>query len=120
LLEVSNNLWNWHNHGVGGNLIDYHTKINGYSFVDAVRELAGDDIPYSRPIPPKARPPALSEPQFKPFSDREPLQLPPRNRDNKRVIHLSDSERRLSRGKMMAEEIYFQKVELPIALFGAT
>jgi hypothetical protein len=85
-LEVSNNLWNWHSHGVGGNLIDYLIKINGYSFVDAVRELAGDDIPYTRPIAPKARPPTSRQ-----QSEREPLQLPPRNADNKRVIACLES-----------------------------
>jgi hypothetical protein len=85
-LEVSNNLWNWHSHGIGGNLIDYLIKINGYSFVDAVRELAGDDIPYSRPIPPKARPPTPAASSLWSVSDRDPLQLPPQNADNKRVI----------------------------------
>jgi hypothetical protein len=85
-LEVSNNLWNWHSHGVGGNLIDYLIKINGYSFVDAVRELAGDDISYSRPIPPKARPPnPVKQPE------REPFRLPPRNADNRRVIAYLES-----------------------------
>jgi uncharacterized ubiquitin-like protein YukD len=86
-LSVSNNLWYWHSHGIGGNLIDYLIKINGYSFVDAVRELAGDDIPYSRPIAPKARPPTISASESAPpIAAREPLQLPPRNGDNKRVI----------------------------------
>ena len=33
-LEVSNNLWNWHSHGIGGNHIDNLVTINGYSFVD--------------------------------------------------------------------------------------
>jgi hypothetical protein len=85
-LSVSNNLWYWHSHGIGGNLIDYLIQFNGFSFVDAVRELAGDDIPYSRPIAPKARPPTLSASKSPPIADREPLQLPPRNGDNKRVI----------------------------------
>jgi hypothetical protein len=91
-LEVSNNLWNWHSHGVGGNLIDYLIKINGYSFVDAVRHLAGDDQrdagPNARPIPPKARPPnSVQQPE------REPFRLPPRNVDNRRVIAYLESRR---------------------------
>jgi hypothetical protein len=87
-LSVSNNLWYWHSHGIGGNLIDYLIRINGYSFVDAVRELAGDDIPYTRTVAPKARPPTLPAPESAPppNADREPLRLPPRNADNKRVI----------------------------------
>jgi hypothetical protein len=78
-LEVSNNLWHWHSHGFGGDIIDYLVKINGYSFVDAVRHLAGDD--YSIPTTPKARPPnTVRQPERKPFI------LPPRNADNRRVI----------------------------------
>jgi hypothetical protein len=84
-LEVSNNLWHWHSHGIGGDIIDYLVKINGFSFVDAVRELAGGDIPYSRPAQPKARPPTFSAPPAL-TADREPLRLPPRNADNRRVI----------------------------------
>jgi hypothetical protein len=85
-LEVSNNLWNWHSHGVGGNLIDYLIKINGYSFVDAVRELAGGDISYSQPIAPTARPPnSVQQPELEPF------RLPPRNADNRRVIAYLES-----------------------------
>ncbi|GHV33389.1 hypothetical protein FACS18949_07190 [Clostridia bacterium] len=83
-LEVSNNLWNWHSHGIGGDIIDYLVKINGYNFVDAVRELAGDDYTPQKSVTPKARPPNPVAP--KSFSARESLQLPPRNADNKRVI----------------------------------
>jgi len=75
-LEISNGLWNWHSHGIGGrNVVDYLIKVRGYSFVDAVRRLAGDDIqePY---IAPKARPP----------TERKPFALPPRNKDNDRAI----------------------------------
>ncbi|GHV10599.1 hypothetical protein FACS1894219_00350 [Clostridia bacterium] len=83
-LEVSNNLWNWHSHGIGGNIIDYLVKINGYNFVDAVRHLAGEDYMPQRNFTPKARPPTPAATKL--FSDREPLQLPPRNSDSKRVI----------------------------------
>jgi hypothetical protein len=79
-LEISNNLWNWHSHGVGGkNVVDYLVKVRGYGFVDAVRALAGDNG--EKPIPPKARPPT-----GKKQADRVPFRLPPRYRDNARVI----------------------------------
>jgi hypothetical protein len=82
-LEISNNLWNWHSHGIGGkNVIDYLIFVRGYNFVDAVRELAGDEIAYTRTVPQKARPPTL-ERISKP---RTPLKLPRRNKDNLRVI----------------------------------
>jgi hypothetical protein len=87
-LSVSNNLWYWHSHGVGGNLIDYLIQFNGYSFVDAVRELAGNDYTPHRSFAPKARSPTLSATKSAPplNTDRKPFQLPPRNGDNKRVI----------------------------------
>jgi hypothetical protein len=43
-LEISNGLWHWHSQGIGGkNVIDYLMKVRGYSFIDAVRRLAGED-----------------------------------------------------------------------------
>ena len=75
--RISNGLWKWESQGIGGkNVIDYLIKVRGYSFVDAVRHLAGDDIPHI-PITPKAKPPPKPKP---------PFALPPRNKDNKRVI----------------------------------
>ncbi len=78
-LRVSNNLWNWYSHGMGGDIIDYLVKINGYSFVDAVLHLTGDA--HSKPITPKARAPTAVKP-----IEREPFKPPPRNADNRRVI----------------------------------
>jgi hypothetical protein len=75
-LEISNGLWNWHSHGVGGkNVVDYLIKVRGYDFVSAVRELAGDAV-HSYSVPQKSKPPP----------ERKPFALPPRNRDNERVI----------------------------------
>ncbi|MDR1158664.1 MAG: toprim domain-containing protein [Oscillospiraceae bacterium] len=98
-LEVSNNLWHWHSHGIGGNIIDYLIKINGYSFVDAVRHLAGDDcsasytIPKAWPIPPKARPPTapLEPTAANNPPERSQFNLPPRNCDNNRAIAYLES-----------------------------
>jgi hypothetical protein len=82
-LEISNNLWNWHSHGIGGkNVIDYLIFVRGYSFVDAVRKLTGEEIAYTLTVPQKARPPTperISKP-------RTPLKLPRRNKDNLRAI----------------------------------
>ncbi|GHV47140.1 hypothetical protein FACS189499_04120 [Clostridia bacterium] len=75
--EISNGLWNWHSRGVGGkNVIDYLIKVRGYGFVDAVRVLANDETPIPCPVLAKARPPT----ELKQFT------LPPRNRDNERII----------------------------------
>ena len=76
-LEISNGLWNWHSRGIGGrNVVDYLIKVRGYSFVDAVRHLVGDNI--QKPdIAKDAKPPPKPEPVFT---------LPPRNGNNERVI----------------------------------
>ena len=51
-LEISNGLWNWHSQGVGGkNVVDYLIKVRGFSFVDAVRHLAGSDVSYTYVAP---------------------------------------------------------------------
>jgi len=74
--EISNGLWNWHSRGIGGkNVVDYLVKVRGYSFVDAVRHLAGDEAPYI-PAAPKAKTP----------KPKPPFALPPRNKDNEKVI----------------------------------
>ena len=84
-LRVDNNLWYWHSRGIGGDIIDYLVKINGYSFVDAVLHLAGDAYPM--PVTPKARPPTSSsrtalssEPPKGDFSIAPSLILSPRGR----------------------------------------
>ncbi|MDR1668720.1 MAG: toprim domain-containing protein [Oscillospiraceae bacterium] len=78
-LAVSNNLWHWHSRGIGGDIIDYLVKINGYSFVDAVLHLTGDA--HVMPIAPKARAPNIAGPV-----ERAPFRPPPRNADNRRVV----------------------------------
>ena len=74
---ISNGLWIWRSRDIGGkNVVDYLIKVRGYSFVDAVRHLAGDDAPYLQAIP-KAKPPP---------KPKKPFALPTRNHDNERVI----------------------------------
>ena len=87
-LEISNGLWNWHSQGIGGkNVVDYLIKVRGYSFVDAVRHLAGDGSG-SRATPTKKPLPKIS-PAISPSvssSERKPFSLPSRNINNTRVI----------------------------------
>ena len=76
-LEISNGLWNWHSQNIGGrNVVDYLVKVRGFSFVDAVRHLAGDELPYGCAAP-KAKPPP---------NTKTPFALPPRNANNDRVV----------------------------------
>jgi hypothetical protein len=75
--EISNGMWNWHSRGIGGkNVVDYLVKVRGYSFVDAVRHLAGDDVSYTPVVPKTKQPP----------KQKLPFAMPPRNRDNNKVI----------------------------------
>jgi len=83
-LEISNGLWNWHSQGIGGkNVIDYLIKVRGYSFVDAVRLLAGDDFS-SRALPAAKHPTIISS--TVPEPERKHFSLPARNVNNMRVI----------------------------------
>ena len=76
--SISNGLWIWRSRDIGGkNVVDYLVKVRGYSFVDAVRHLAGDAVSYTY-VAPKTKPPLKKE--------RPPFALPPRNKDNERVI----------------------------------
>ena len=86
-LEISNGLWNWHSHGIGGkNVVDFLIKVRGYGFVDAVRHLVGDEIVPTQNIVPKARLPTENK-----QTKHVPFNLPPRNRDNERVIAYLES-----------------------------
>jgi hypothetical protein len=77
-LTISNGKWCWHSREIGGtNVIDYLIKVRGYDFVDAVRHLTGEDYSVSQP---------RAAPKSKPPPERKPFVLPPRNRDNERVI----------------------------------
>ncbi|GHV16992.1 topoisomerase [Clostridia bacterium] len=103
-LIISNGLWHWKSCDIGGkNVIDYLVKVRGYSFVDAVMELASAS-PYQSRAEPLTNPPPVGLPinstasdiSFRssvnlPFADppekqANPLTLPRRNADNKRVI----------------------------------
>lgn len=77
-VTMSNGKWHWQSHGVGGEkatALNYLITVRGYSFVDAVRHLTGDNAIYTDIIP-KSRAP----------SKREYITLPPRNRDYTRVV----------------------------------
>jgi hypothetical protein len=77
-LTISNGRWNWRSRGVGcktATALNFLIEVRGFTFVDAVRQLAGDSI-LSYHIEPQAKPP----PKEKQFA------LPPRNKNNLRVI----------------------------------
>ena len=80
---ISNGKWVWNSRGFGANTataLNYLIKYHGYSFVDAVRELAGDDLYLPLSGKPNAKPPPGPAPERRPFT------LPPRNKNNDRVI----------------------------------
>ena len=79
--RISNGLWKWESRGIGGkNVVDYLIKVRGYTFVDAVRHLAGDDYYLSSP------PQRTSGAASRCPPNKKPLKLPPRNENNERVI----------------------------------
>ena len=73
-LKISNGKWNWWSQSIGGrSALDYLIKVRGYSFVEAVEQLASrmPSIPVMPPIEvPKPR----------------RLLLPPANADQQRVV----------------------------------
>lgn len=74
-LKLSNGKWYWWSHGVGGvTALDYLVEVRGLSLPDAVRQILG-----TGPIPPA--PPVPLE-RHRP----QPFHLPPRHRDNRRVM----------------------------------
>jgi hypothetical protein len=77
-LTISNGMWNWRSRGFGcrtATALNFLIEVRGFSFVDAVRQLAGDRV-LSYHIEPQAKPP----PSAKPFL------LPPRSKKSLRVI----------------------------------
>ena len=49
-LTIPKRLWKWESRGIGGKtVVDYLIKVHGYTFVDAVRQLASDDYTFSSP-----------------------------------------------------------------------
>jgi hypothetical protein len=79
-LTMSNGKWHWNSRGIGGSTataLNFLIEVRGYSFVEAVERLAGKEIPLSREAP---------RPRDKPPPVRDPLALPRRNKDNRRVV----------------------------------
>ena len=69
--------WNWFSQGVGGgDVISYLEKVQGMTFQEAVRTLAGD----AYQMPSKATSAAREPPP------RTPFELPQKNRDSRRVF----------------------------------
>jgi hypothetical protein len=79
---ISKGKWVWNSQGFGAKqatALNYLVKYHGYSFVDAVRQLAGED---SAPMSDKSGSNLLPVPT----SEKQPFSLPPRNQNNDRVI----------------------------------
>lgn len=74
-LKISNGKWCWWSRGIGGTTaLDYLTRVEGLSFLDAVQRILGE-LPH---VPPKSEPTApLSKTEFT---------LPPKHADNRRVF----------------------------------
>lgn len=74
-LKISNGKWCWWSRNIGGTTaLDYLTRVEGLSFLDAVQRILGE-LPH---VPPKSEPTApLSKTEFT---------LPPKHADNRRVF----------------------------------
>jgi hypothetical protein len=74
-LAVSAGGWYWHSQEVGGTTaLDYLVTVRGYSFVDAVCRLTGEQVQDH---------PAISDTAI---PERKPFRLPQRNVNNTRAI----------------------------------
>lgn len=74
-LKISNGKWCWWSRGIGGtNALDYLTKVEGLSFLDAAQRILGE-LPSVPPVPAPAAPPPKTE-----------FVLPPKHADNRRVF----------------------------------
>lgn len=74
-LKISNGKWFWWFQGIGGSsALDYLTKVEGLSFLDAVQRILGE-LPNMPPAPKPDEPPPKTE-----------FTLPPRHADTRRVF----------------------------------
>lgn len=74
-LKISNGKWYWWANGIGGvSALDYLIKVKDYSFVEAVETITGRSADWI--------PPPLAQKKEEP----KQLLLPPKNRNNDRVI----------------------------------
>ena len=56
-LKISNGLWHWFSRGIGGkSALDYLVKVEGLSFMDAIKKLSGDQADLTTASPPAKRP----------------------------------------------------------------
>ena len=72
-LRISNGKWCWFSRGIGGaSALDYLIKVNGYSFMEAMKKLNGQAAampPISMPTAEKPQPKILLLPERSPTSD---------------------------------------------------
>ena len=73
-LKISSGKWCWWSRNIGGtNALDYLTRVEGLSFLDAVQRILGE-LPRVPPTPMRTAPPVKTE-----------FTLPPKHADNRRV-----------------------------------
>lgn len=85
-LKISNGKWYWWSRGFGGrSALDYLIKVRGMSFLDAVRDIAGDaaEAPAARPLPPRGPAGPVQRPA------RRPFELPPADATPEAVAYLA-------------------------------
>lgn len=76
-LKISNGLWHWHGHGVGGKTaLDYLIKVRGLGFVESVRKLSDSNIEVINKIIPSS---------FLKMEKARVLELPEQNRYGTKV-----------------------------------
>ena len=74
-LKISNGKWCWWSRGIGGaNALDYLTKVEGLSFLDAAQRILGE-LPHAPPAPAPAAP-----------TSKTKFALPPKHADNRRAF----------------------------------
>jgi hypothetical protein len=90
-LAIGEDGWYWHSKDIGGKTaLDYLTKVQGYSFVDAVCALLGGSSAERDKVSDTPRtyakaPPRFAAPPPEP-AEQKPFALPMRNGNNDRVI----------------------------------
>jgi len=85
-LKISNGLWNWFSHGIGGrSALDYLIIVKGLTFTDAVMKLAGEEFNISVSSFSRKNKPSKTK--------EKTILLPEKHTDNNRVIQYLEEKR---------------------------
>lgn len=93
-LKISNGRWMWWSRGIGGwSALDYLIKVKGYSFLEAVETIAGDEGVFpvafaKKKGKPKENNSSFNNPSNWSATEQKPkeLNLPDRNHNENRII----------------------------------